>query len=182
MSKRLYHVSFSVRQIERFTPRIPRQRMYDEDATTRRICLSPSLTHCLDANPYTRDIFEDDGYLETHDVTMHRVPHPEKGDVYGVPFVLYAFDVPEDGLLYPADLASHVPDANETGEHWATVPLVPTGVQFFVLYDSNPSGYADYDELTEAVFRAAVPVDADGAPLGFPFDERPFSHVAENID
>lgn len=42
--------------------------------------------------------------------------------------------------------------------------------------------HVDYNELTEAVFRAAVPVDPDGAPLGFPFDERPFSHVADDID
>lgn len=178
----LYHVSFSVRRIEQFTPRIPRQRMTGEDATTRRICLSPGLHACLDANPYPGDIFEDDGYLETHDVTMHRLDHPEKGVVYGVPFVLYAFDVPEDGLLFPADLASCVPDARETGEHWATVPLVPTSTQFFVLYDSNPGGYVDYDELSEDVFRAAIPVDADGAPLGFPFDERPFSVVSDDID
>lgn len=179
-TKRLHHLSFNTERIDTFTPRIPRQRMRGENTRVPRVCVADTLAHCLAANPYVPDVFTEDGYLERHELTMHECEHPEKGRVYGVPFVLYAFDAPSDALLGPDALLSDVPDAHATQEHWVTKTIRPVAVRFFLLYDSDATGQADYDELDETVFRACVPVDLEGAPLPHPFDERPFSSVASD--
>ena len=88
----------------RAEPRTPRTPMPGEDRKTKRICVGPSIYHCLAGlEPSTPE------YMQEHPVAIHRFRGMH---VYGVPKRAKVF-VPSSDL---------VPDASATGEGWLTKP------------------------------------------------------------
>lgn len=175
-TKRLFHLSYGLRRIEQFIPRVPRDRLDEEDATTPRICLTAGIDDCLSASPMTSEIFDEDGSIACHEISHYRYDRDEHDTEFGVPFVLYVFDVPVDAVRFPTDLVDLVPDALDNQEYWAMCPLTPVATYFFLLYEVNPDGgMTFYHEIPESDFKQLVPVDENFNDCVAPFDERPFS-------
>lgn len=172
MTKRLYHVSYHApsepgERPSVFTPRIPLQVAPGEDKTIPRVCLTGSVDDCLLANPYTDTIFIPDGHLERHEMTLHRLER-DGDEFYGVPFLVYAFDVDERDLVCPEDLDGLVPDAADTDEHWATRPVTPVRVTPYLLEDAYVAERhlrTFYRAMTDAELASLVPVDENGVAL-----------------
>lgn len=118
---RLYHVSFD--PVPCFIPRVPQDRLETEDAVTKRICLSTSITHCLNARPSKGDAIA---------AALRRK--------FKLCLFVYAADVPIDQLVTPAELTSlhGVTDAEENQEYWALTPQKFTQ-QIYVLQDAELS-------------------------------------------
>ena len=99
----LYHLSFDVfNKIEEFKPRIPKNRIKEEDRKVKRICCSNSIEGCLLAMPNNNEILLS-----------------EKG-IYPL-IKVYEFkeeDIEEGYLYFPKDIEKKVPDAITTKEHW----------------------------------------------------------------
>lgn len=106
----LYHLSFDIfNEIKRFKPRIPKNRMKEEDCTTKRICFSKSIEGALLAIP-------DNKYFLN------------KSNEYFPLIKVYEIDenLINDSLLDSSQIADKVPDAFKTGECWITKPVAPT--------------------------------------------------------
>lgn len=162
--KTLYHVSYQpFSLVKNFTPRIPIQRAIGEDNTIKRVCVSTSVDLCLLASPLTEEMFTPDGYLSTNDIMLYELP---EGDFsrYGVPFVLYTFEVDEAMVKTPESIQQYVPDALETNEHWITADAEPVSHRYFLLedaYKTDGSLRCFYKELSLSELEQLVPLQSD---------------------
>lgn len=98
-SQRMVHVSFDL--VDKFVPRLPKQRAINEDCTIERICVAPSLRSALMAIPKAGQVVH----------TLKRL---------GLPVILHAYYLDSDSVLMPEQIRSKVPDALFTGEMWLT--------------------------------------------------------------
>lgn len=96
-SKTMVHVSFDT--VDKFIPRVPRQRCINEDSITPRICVAPDLTSALQAIPQAGEVI----------YNMKRL---------GVPVIVHAYYLECDSILNANEI--NVPDACVTGEMWLT--------------------------------------------------------------
>lgn len=109
---RLYHVSYM--PVNSFYPRVPRNRLPNEDSVTPRICFAPSIEQCVNAKPYPGDFI---GYcLEDNQPCL---------------LFVYSFDYDpdrDDFVISPEELSeARVYDALWSEEHWATA--VPSNLE-----------------------------------------------------
>lgn len=132
----LYHVSYD--RIPRFRLRVPKNRLYGEDGTVPRICLSTSIEQCVNAKPSSAQALYQARELD-------------------LPMALYVYtfrseDIPEGKLLAPEDLHGLVPDVEDSHEYWLLDPDVPytesrvvcTGGIF---YPNDAMHYAEAEKL-----------------------------------
>lgn len=99
----LYHISDNICLREKkFIPRIPKERIYNEDNSTQRICFSDSVRGALCACPRKSNYVTLDG-------------------CNGIILAVYEANVNE--YIPPAELEGKVPDACQTKEHWVTKSL-----------------------------------------------------------
>lgn len=124
---RFYHVSdmsqSELQKVERrklFVPRVPADlsEELDEDKVTPRVCLSTSVSKCLQAINF--------------DVGV------------GKPITVFAIDLNKDNpaLIFPEDLArtGRVRDAIENQEYWYTQPLEMRGASYVITkYRTEPT-------------------------------------------
>lgn len=116
---RFYHVSdMSCRELQQagkrklFVPRVPAElsEELDEDKIMPRVCLSTSVSKCLQAIGF--------------------------GAKVGNPITVFAIDLDKDnpGLVFPDDLVrtGRVRDAIENQEHWYTQPLEMRGASYVI--------------------------------------------------
>lgn len=109
----LYHVSTDISLQEKtFVPRIPKFRLWGEDYSLKRFCVSNSLENCIASFPYKSGL---------------------ANRLYSIPLYLavYSFDesdLPEGSLRKPQDVERFVGDAIEKQEHWITkeITVKPT--------------------------------------------------------
>lgn len=107
-----YHVSTSLLNEGKFVPRIPENRITEnEDDSIQRICVAPTISHCLSALPGSGNLYE------TH----------FKGRGY---YKLFRIDTEKLGISDEHIISSQtiyengwVPDAYVTQEHWITIPF-----------------------------------------------------------
>lgn len=95
------HVSFD--PVERFVPRIPRNRMFNEDETTERISVGTQLLPCLHAVPYGID-------------TLYRA-YTELKDAPFLHPVLHVYTLWTEEIAYRPTV-KEVPDVEKSGERW----------------------------------------------------------------
>lgn len=118
---RLHHVSFD--PVSNFIPRVPQNRLETEDAVTKRICLSTSIVHCLNARPSRGDAIA---------AALRRK--------FKLCLFVYTADVPVTQLITPRELTAcyGVTDAEENEEYWALTPQSFTQ-RIFIIQDAKLS-------------------------------------------
>lgn len=96
------------------SPRVPRDRMPGEDASTPRICVTPSVEACVDAlKPFGR-------FRRCLDANPDAKSYENGGEAY--PVVVLEFP---DGTPCVRPDPALVPDAGKTGELWITGTIRP---------------------------------------------------------
>lgn len=93
--RKMIHVSFDL--VDKFVPRIPKNRCIGEDATIPRICAGQTIRGCLSSMPKAGD-------------TMHRMRQ------MGLPVIIHAYYMRCKHAVF--DIKDYVPDATTTGEIW----------------------------------------------------------------
>ena len=93
--RRMIHCSFDL--VDKFVPRIPKNRCIGEDATIPRICAGQTIRGCLSSMPKAGD-------------TMHRMRQ------MGLPVIIHAYYMRCKHAVF--DIKDYVPDATTTGEIW----------------------------------------------------------------
>lgn len=129
---KFYHISYSTEDIiEEFIPRIPEDRMKDENDTIKRVCVAPSLSNCLSAVTWQDEI----EYLCDEEL----------------PVRVYEFEITDEKIidsnyLYKSGLVN---DANITKEHWILEKIKPSKVYDIVIeeYQEELSALIPYSEL-----------------------------------
>ena len=91
----MIHCSFDL--VDKFVPRIPKNRCIGEDATIPRICAGQTIRGCLSSMPKAGD-------------TMHRMRQ------MGLPVIIHAYYMRCKHAVF--DIKDYVPDATTTGEIW----------------------------------------------------------------
>lgn len=125
----LYHLSFDVLEtIGEFIPRVPEQRMAEEDNTSLRICCTDTIEGALLAMPDNRDFL-----ISTKLFPLVKV------------YELDESKIEKGNLLSPNEIKDKVPDAVATGEHWITTAIEPSN--FYTIQVTNLS----YDENSRTV-------------------------------
>ena len=138
---KFYHVSRDLsRNLETFMPRIPKDRLYQEDDSIPRICVSTSIQGCISAALWGGIALKE---------SLQEVPCPNNFNLeepFGVYLRVYEFEYVgnyyTDQALFESGL---VHDAKMTHEHWLLEPCVPSKVYDILLYDWNEF---IYDALT----------------------------------
>lgn len=127
-----YHVSTDIAHTGIFTPRIPNDRYPDEDATTPRVSVSPSIADALTAIPHggsqLSELLEHlHGYIKVFKIDTDKLGI-HSSDIIG------AQDLYNDG---------RVPDAENTNEIWITVPfvVVPADQEIIIISDWDEESY-----------------------------------------
>lgn len=92
------HVSFDI--VDHFTPRIPKQRCPEEDATISRICVAENLTMAINALPQAGDVI----------CAMKELK---------LPIIIHAYYIKGEGMNNE-EVRKYVPDAEFSGEYWIT--------------------------------------------------------------
>lgn len=156
---RMPNIGLEGAKVERFTPRIPRQKGKLENDTMPRVCAADTLEGCMLAHPvagYYMDNFLESpfGSLTALEEQLHKFL--ETG-IVGMWFRVYRLEVVERDLLTPDELhvLGYVPDCRETGEHWILSECEPAEVFYLVLegMDQDPKTgqqtyrYQTYDSL-----------------------------------
>lgn len=101
MKKIVYHVSMDIElEPKWFIPRIPKYRTKEEEAQTKRICVSPTIQEAIGGLPYKSKLC--------------RQAQEEKNPYLAV----YSFDLSTLKHLDHEAVRSFVPDAHLTHEHW----------------------------------------------------------------
>lgn len=102
-----YHVTTDLDHTGVFTPRVPENRMDDEDETTPRVCVAPTLDGCFSSAPFG-GVDLDDTLVDNHGI--FKVFEIDVADLF----------LQEDKIITPEDLYERygVDDALLTGEHW----------------------------------------------------------------
>lgn len=111
----LYHVSkITDKKIEKFVPRIPKERLPKENSTIKRICMSSSLEGCLSAVPWGQDAVD---AIDEYGTMLYRVH-------------LFKIDKNDKNLITPQQLKEnkYVPDAMTNQEYWYMQEIVPDEV------------------------------------------------------
>ncbi len=93
----MVHVTFDL--VERFTPRVPKQRCVGEENITPRICVSSRLLQALQAVP-------------TSGLAVYNMKR------LGVPVVIHAYYLQSDNVLTSDQIADKVADAVVNDEMW----------------------------------------------------------------
>lgn len=136
----LYYVDTSSHPlIKEFIPRIPENRMFDEDEETERICLAKTIEGCFSASSELEDLYS------RHTLCPNEV------------FRLYIFDeneIEEGNLTDSYELWKNklVPDANITGEVWIeNQSLIPKEVKYISIHslDYKRAVQPSFDEWVE---------------------------------
>lgn len=107
----LYHISKRLMKNNEFTPKVPANRLDDENADIERVCFADTLEGCFMAIPKVRGIGED---LQDEQNGVVRV------------FEIDTDDFQENCIIKPEELHKNkwVSDAIVTGEHWITTSFV----------------------------------------------------------
>ena len=132
----LFHVSKSSERqwkkgkgfIEEFIPRVPKLRMFGEDSTTPRVCMTYDLEGCLLAIPKMH-LMGEDSTIVIHDK-----------ELTGKIFTVYEFDIDDDdeNFIPCIDLDdSMVPDAFITGECWYKAPITPSRTYHIMVHNCD---------------------------------------------
>lgn len=136
-----------------FIPRVPLNRLIEEDKQTKRICLSSSIEKCLSSFPYKTKL-------------KHHVSRSE-------PTLISVFSLEEKNfrenfLKNPEDIKNYVPDALLNDEHWAlkSFTSVPTLIKlkqidfaYYCKYTNHYDGtvtHLDYEKEIEAYEREGL--------------------------
>jgi len=164
----------------RAEPRIPMGGMPGEEARTKRVCVGPSVYHCI-AGIMGSNAFrtgEDGGWDpdgvppdESVDLGQYVQDNPEHFSEF-VGRHVYGVKKPR-GLIIPSE--GQVPDAPQTGEAWLTRPTTMQHVGQVALPEWNPKqGYgepylqkAEQSPEFQQWFAGSKAVDAQGKPLRF---------------
>lgn len=126
---KLYHITMDLEHNGKFTARVPRNRLADEDSSTHRVCVSSILEGCFSAVPF--------GGLELK-YTMEEVGA----------FAIFEIDtdelgIPDDNVVGPKSLYEKglVADALLTDEHWILTDFfVPEEKRYIIeLHDFTES-------------------------------------------
>ena len=114
---KLYHVSFHLMHDGNFIPRVPEQRLLDENDTIPRICACSSIEGCLTAMPGGGD------YL------------PESLEYTAG--IIKVFEFESEDFLTPDYLHQNrlVADADITQEYWLLKPVSPKKSYFLMIQD-----------------------------------------------
>lgn len=108
----LYHISFDVLEtVEKFKPRIPENRMPDEDKTIKRVCCADTLEGAIMALPDNPSFLMSDKLFPLIKV-----------------YELDETKVKKGKFFTPSEIVDKVPDALATGEHWITETIEPSNV------------------------------------------------------
>lgn len=79
---KLLHASFD--EVEKFTPRIPKQRCPNEDDTIARICVAPTIRDTLAAIPQSGEVIH---YMK----------------ILNLPVIIHAYYIKCDSVLMPEE-------------------------------------------------------------------------------
>jgi hypothetical protein len=108
----LYHISFDVLEtVEKFEPRIPENRMQEEDKTIKRVCCADTLEGAIMALPDNPNFLMSDKLFPLIKV-----------------YELDEATVKKDEFFTPSEIVDKVPDALATGEHWITTTIEPSNI------------------------------------------------------
>lgn len=171
MKKTYYHISMKTEEsIGVFYPRLPKEHrpIPGEDREFKRISLSKSIEGCMNAISYY-------SYLEDYSLKEHRslfemfdIEPPEdfitdvvddevdKKNIIrndsGYPlFKLYEFLIDDNDIMDTDKLKELVPDAEKTGECWATRDIVPLKSSVisptYVEFHGKDVLYMDFDRI-----------------------------------
>lgn len=125
----LYHASLDLEIIEEFAPRVPLEesRHILEDSTTKRVCLSSTISGALTAAPWG-------GGSLTNNIDL--IPDNRLIRIYEFD----TNDIDTKSIIYPGDLYKNdmVRDAEITGEHWILEKIKPKHT-----YIIKPTRYDD---------------------------------------
>jgi hypothetical protein len=115
MLRIFFHVSFEHGSLSKlFVPRIPKSHDDEEDRSTPRICVCPTVHQCLIARA---------------DELRDRARDNDGEFVFNVPITVYYVGI-ENGRYIPPDILynkHNVFDAGFTDEHWITEPVTMQG-------------------------------------------------------
>ncbi len=116
----LYYIDVSSKPIiEEFIPRIPENRMDDEDAETERICLAKTLEGCFSASSELEELYSRHKSCPNE---IFRVYVFDENDILKEENFTDSYVLWHDGL---------VPDANITGEVWIENQiLIPKEIRY----------------------------------------------------
>lgn len=95
--KRLVHVSYDL--VDKFVPRIPKQRAKDENASIERICVAPDISHAMLAIPQFATVAE---YMRE----------------LKLPVIIHVYYLESNSIMNWEEVAKYVPDAPYTKESW----------------------------------------------------------------
>lgn len=142
----LYHVTRDFSHNGKFTPRVPKERMIDEDDETKRVCVSKTIAGCLTAIPKgeSQDIISE---LKVFRIDTERLN------------IESAF-IMDSETLYEG----YVDDALMTDEHWILKEFKVEGKDTFIIdikrYHRDNSfpviNYMELEEL-ESFFKSKKP-------------------------
>lgn len=128
---KFYNIAYNTEYlIEEFYTKIPENPMLGEDTTTKRVCVSTSLSGCLTAVPWQDDL----EYLSSNELPVR---------VYE--FEINFNDFKKRGTIYTPDFLYKfglVDDALETQEHWILENIKPTKSYEIILNEYQSDIYA----------------------------------------
>lgn len=136
--KKLYHVSKGGGYVKEFVTRIPKNRVYGEDAETPRICLSSSIAGALSAVEWGGFQLEE---IEEEVITVYEVN---------------AEDIRVENILTAEELyiTDKVRDAGITGEYWVVNQTLSASKVYGITIDYFEETVWDnigYAELVECI-------------------------------
>lgn len=131
--------------IKVFYPRIPKHRVFKENNTIRRVCVSTNVRNCIQSFPYRSDLIWD----------LYNI---DKGTY----LVVYEFYINEKHVLEPKKVFTFgVPDAMDNKEHWVMKRCKPYRKQIIRIMDFKLSKYNKYTweyygEITKLKYKYSV--------------------------
>lgn len=117
---KLYHITRNLGHDGNFVPTIPKSKGNQEDGEIKRICFSTSIEGCLSSVAYggqfisdlCGEFWEDSSKIKNQILKVFSINTEE-------------YNITDDAIIYPDTLyrEHRVDDAEDTKEHWVTVPV-----------------------------------------------------------
>lgn len=152
---KLYHISKDFKNnIDKFIPRIPRDRAKGENNTINRICVSPTINGCLNGEPsisYNMFDYPTMEFFCPHQAMEQLSTLLDHEEKTGYLYKVYEFDVDDSKIIKPEFLFENklVPDALFSKEHWIIKEEVPNKFFYILVKDGirkkNESTKFNYD-------------------------------------